>query len=155
MGNKIINNQQILTANGKIDTVLSQLSSIDRGNFIKDNPDFFDGFGWIYYQTWRKTRAKSISENLDIYGLLNVKLGISDIRGETFYAGIPVCTADEINALTFGGFQTIGGHTIENQKIGVDGMLHPCDDNGDFPDILDFNDIYADGTMVNTQELKE
>lgn len=146
-------NQQILIQHGKIDAALSRLSDTDRGKFIADHPNFFRGFGWTYYQTWRKTRAKSIAENLDMYSLLNVKLGISETIGESFYAGIPVCTEEEINELTVGGFQTIGGHTIENQKIGVDGMMHPCDNFGQFPDIVDMDDIYCDGTMVSKNKL--
>ena len=145
--------RRILIEHGKIDLMLSQLSDNSRVKFIADHADFFAGFGWTYYQTWRKTRAKSIAENLDIYGRLNVKLGINDTKGETFYAGIPVCTADEVNELTVGGFQTIGGEIIENQKIGIDGMLHPCDNAGCFPDIVNIDDIYCDGTMITKQEL--
>lgn len=151
-GNKM-NNQQILIEYGKIDAMLSQLSNNVRDKFIADQADFFAGFGWTYYQNWRKTRARSITENLDIYGRLNVKLGIDDTIGETFYAGIPVCTAGEVNKLALGGFQTIGGSIIENQKIGIDGMLHPCDEYGQFPDIISADDIYCDGTMITKQEL--
>lgn len=153
-GSESAKHQQILTATGKIDAMLSQLSDTDRDKFIADHADFFKGFGWTYYQTWRKTRARSIADRLNTYGLLNVRLGINDTIGETFYAGIPVCTADEVNELTIGGFQTIGGNVIENQKIGIDGMLHPCDNNGDFPDMINPDDIYGDGTMVNKQELE-
>ncbi len=148
-----MNNQRILIEHGKIDLRLSQLSDNDREKFIANYADFFRSFGWMYYQTWRKTRARSIAENLDVYNLLNVKLGIGDTKGESFYAGIPVCTADEIDELTVGGFQTIGGSIIENQKIGIDGMLHPCDNSGCFPDIIDTDDIYCDGTMITKQEL--
>ncbi len=146
-------NQQILTMTGKIDAGLSRLSNDDRDKFIAEHPEYFEGFGWTYYRTWRKTRAKSIAENLDIYNRLSVVLGIDDTIGETFYAGIPACTADEIDGLTIGGFKTIRGHIIENQKIGIDGMLHPCDNSGQFPDIIDPDDIYGDKTMVNINEL--
>lgn len=49
----------------------------------------------------------------------------------------------------------LGGHIIENQKIGIDGMLHPRDNSGCFPDIVNADDIYGDNTMVTKQELDE
>ncbi len=50
----------------------------------------------LYYDLWRVFRACSVAENMDIYDLLNVDMPLSAIRGETFYAGIPPITENEL-----------------------------------------------------------
>jgi hypothetical protein len=149
-------NQQILTANGAIDARLQQLSKKEHADFIAKNQHFFNGFGWIYYQDWRKTRAESLAYCLDIYKMLNVKMELADVRGETFYAGIPEATPDEVNAaLKSESVRAKYGIKKENwcdEKIGIDGKTHKTDEYSCFPDILDENDIYCDKTMVSLKE---
>lgn len=50
-----------------------------------------------YYLLWRFVRAISVAHIFDIYEMLNVKMSISDCRGETFYAGIPQVTKEEVD----------------------------------------------------------
>jgi len=133
--NLVLFNQKILMACGKIDGRLQQLSDEERERFISEHQSFFNGFAWSYYQDWRKVRAKSCAALMDIYKKLNVKMSLHNFVGETFYAGIPKVTVDEVN------------HVIEIQqnsqdlpvrtaleKIGNDGELHPCDEYGCFID---------------------
>lgn len=124
-------NQKISTVCGKIDATLQQLSADERTTFIEENTKFFEGFTWIYYQGWRKTRGKSIAHLIDIYKLLNVKFIVSDFRGETFYAGIPPVTIDEVNISITEQVRS-QGIKFAQEKIGNDGKLHPCDEYGDF-----------------------
>jgi hypothetical protein len=124
----VLFNQKILTACGKIDTAMSLLSENDKEKFMAENVGFFSGFAWIYYQDWRISRAKSCAHLMDIYKLLNVKFKLGDFVGETFYAGIPTVTADEVNT-------AVDRYEVSNfsrEKIGIDGKLHPCDEYGDF-----------------------
>ena len=140
----VLFNQKVLMACGKIDMALKQLSKDERDKFMNEHKRFFEGFAWVYYIDWRTSRAKSCAHLLDLYEMLNVKLTAHDFVGETFYAGIPKVTIDEMN------------DAIENQwleKVGIDGRLHPCDEYGYFPDIIDERDIYCDGTMVTLTEL--
>ena len=45
---------------------------------------------------WNLRRAISVTHQLEIYQQLNVKLRLNDIRGESFYAGIPSLTSMDI-----------------------------------------------------------
>jgi hypothetical protein len=159
-GGGVVFNQKILTACGKIDHALHLLSKTDREKFIADNPQFFEKFAWIYYQDWRKMRAKGCAALLDIYKVLNVKLTAHHFRGETFYAGIPEVTVDEINAATNKQQALEEVQSIEPdmtgiclEKVGIDGKLHKCDQWGYFPNVTDFADIYGDGTGVTKADL--
>lgn len=149
----ILFNQQVLTACGAIDaTFIERFTAAERDKFISDNKDFFESFAWVYYQDWRKTRAKSVAAAMDIYRMLNVNIPLQAFVGETFYAGIPLITQQEVNT-------AIAKHAVFESddgvglKVGVDGQLHKTDKYGDFPDILDTNDIYGDGTNVSKKEL--
>ena len=48
------------------------------------------------YQVWNLRRNISITHILEICQLLNVNLRLDDIRGESFYAGIPRTTANDV-----------------------------------------------------------
>ena len=154
-------NQQVLTACGKIHTGLLQLSDEKAEKFKSDNPEFFDSFAWVYYMDWKKQKAKSLAHCLDIYSMLNVKLGVDDCVGETFYAGIPMTTAEEINEAVqtcqvgSDGVTPIGPEDegFDHVKIGIDGQLHKTDQLGEFEPWSDNNDIYGDGTGVTKAEL--
>lgn len=149
IGSAVLFNQQILTICGKIDAGLQKLSIKKRKHFIHDNKKFFDSFSWIYYQDWRESRAKSCAHLMDVYKLLNAQLTVENFIGETFYAGIPKVTVKEINAAV----DKYNKSMVICEKIGIDGKLHPCSQNGIFPELTDFNDIYGDGTMITKQEL--
>ena len=150
----VLFNQEVLMACGQIDYGLNRLSRVDRDRFIVDNKDFFEGLAWVYYQDWRKTRAKSCAHLMDVYRLLNVNMSVEYFVGETFFAGIPKVTIGEIDNVSKP--VKYGGKNLENiwqERYGVDGRLHPCDESGSFPDIIDFNDVYGDRTMVTKREL--
>lgn len=158
----VLFNQKVLTACGQIHAGLMQLSDEEAEKFKTDNKKFFEGFAWIYYMDWRKQRAKSCAHLLDMYKLLNVKLGVQHFVGETFYAGIPVVTVDEIEEVI--KTQQVGpdgvtpiDETDDNfchEKIGIDGQLHKTDKYGEFEPWKDNNDIYGDGSGVTLAELK-
>lgn len=154
-------NQAVLTACGGIHAKLMQLSDEAAEQFKADNQEFFGGFAWTYYMDWRKTRAKSCAHLLDMYNLLNIKLGVQHFVGETFYAGIPLVTSAEIDE----AIQTcqvddndlpIGPEDdwFDHEKVGIDGQLHKTDKYGLFEPWSDPNDIYGDGTGVTLAELK-
>lgn len=145
----VLFNQQILMACGKIHNALLQLSDVGRTNIMQDK--FFTGFAWLYYMDWRKQRAKSCTHALDMYMRLNVKFTIEEFKGETFYAGIPPVTKEEIEQYINDNHQLSG---FSNEKIGIDGRLHPTDSQGEFLPITDINDVYGDGTGVKLIELK-
>jgi len=157
----VLFNQQVLMACGKIETKLLQLSNEDAEKFKSDNKDFFNGFAWAYYADWKKQKAKSCAHLLDVYNMLNIKLGLQDFIGETFYAGIPLTTAEEVNE----AIQTcqvaqdsetpIGPDDpdFDHMKIGADGQLHKTDKHGEFEPWSDPADVYGDGSMVSTADL--
>ena len=146
-------NQQLLTAGGKLHAALLQLNKAECEKFIADNADFFDAFPWRYYVEWREKRAKSMAHCFGVYDALNVGLSVSDCVGETFYAGIPLVTIAEVNDAIDKHDTDTGPAGFAQAKIGIDGKLHPCDEQGCFPDIVDFNDVYADGSMVAKSQL--
>lgn len=148
----ILFNQKVLTACGEIDARLLQISVVERAKFIEENPEFFEGFAWLYYQDWRKSRAKSCAHLMDVYNLLNVNTSLNDFVGETFYAGIPLVTIDEVNDAIDKHDTDKSSSGFSAEKIGIDGKLHPCDNYGCFLEMTDVNDIYADGTGVTKQE---
>jgi hypothetical protein len=90
-------NQNVLTICVNIDRILSKLSVEEREKFLENNKSFFENFTWIYYKSWRMSRAKSCAHLLDIYNLLNVGFTTHEFVGETFYADIPKVTIKEIN----------------------------------------------------------
>jgi len=143
----VLFNQNLLTACGQIHAALLQLDDDACAEFKADNTDFFEGFEWTYYMDWRKTRAKSCAHCLDVYQMLNVKFGVQHFVGETFYAGIPVVTEEEVNCAC----QSCDG----GMKIGIDGQLHKTDKFGEFEPWSDPNDIYGDGTGVTTADLQQ
>ena len=49
------------------------------------------------YILWRLLSAISISDTLKIYEKLNVNLKLEHVKGESFYAGIPQITQEEID----------------------------------------------------------
>lgn len=151
----VLFNQKVLMACGKIDARLLQISTAGRAKFIEENPKFFESFAWLYYQNWRGMRAKSCAHLMDVYKLLNVKFSLNDFIGETFYAGIPTVTYDEVNNAIDKYDMDKNNAGFSQEKIGIDGKLHPCDDYGDFLELTDFNDIYGDGTMVTKKELDQ
>lgn len=158
----ILFNQQVLTACGKIHAKLLQLSDEEAEQFKSDNKDFFDGFAWVYYMDWKKQKAKSCAHLLDVYSMLNIKLGIQDFVGETFYAGIPLTTAEEVNEaiqtcqVAQDGVTPIGSGDpdFDYMKIGIDGQPHKTDKYGEFEPWSDPNDIYSDGTGVTVEDLQ-
>jgi len=145
----VLFNKQVLMTCGKIDMALLDLPASEREKFINDNQKFFTGFAWTYYQDWRKSRAKSCAQLMDMYNTLNVKLTLDDFIGETFYAGIPKVANNEVNA----AIDKYDMSESASEKIGIDGRLHPCDSYGDFLEITSFDDIYSDGTGVTKQDL--
>ena len=157
----VLFNQKVLTACGKIHAALLQLSDEEAEKFKSDNKEFFDGFAWVYYMDWKKQKAKSCAHLLDVYSMLNVKLGIQDFVGETFYAGIPLTTAAEVNEaiqtcqVAKDGVTPIGPEDagFDHAKIGIDGQLHKTDKYGEFEPWSDNNDIYSDGTGVTKVEM--
>ena len=149
----VLFNQKVLIACGKIDVKLQSLTMIIQKQFINDNQDFFTGFAWLYYQDWRKLRAKSCANLMDVYNTLNIKFTVNDFVGETFYAGIPKVTSVEINTAIDKYDTNVNINGFAQEKIGIDGKLHPCDAYGEFFEVIDFNDMYADGTMVTKQEI--
>jgi arginyl-tRNA synthetase len=48
------------------------------------------------YAIWKIIRAISIAEMQDMYDILNVNLTVDDIRGESFYSGIPQPTEQDL-----------------------------------------------------------
>lgn len=48
------------------------------------------------FPVWNFRRAISVIHQLEIYQRLNVNLTLNDYRGESFYAGIPSLTPDDI-----------------------------------------------------------
>ncbi len=50
-----------------------------------------------FHRTWRMVCAISINDMLKIYDRLNVKLGLGDICGESFYAGVLPITQAELD----------------------------------------------------------
>jgi len=144
-------NQKVLTACGRIDAALQSLSISERKKFIDDNQEFFTGFTWSYYQDWRESRAKSCVHLMDMYNLLNVRFTLDDFVGETFYAGIPKITCEEVN----NAINKYDTSEFVHEKVGIDGKLHPCDKHGRFLETADFNDVYGDGTRVTKQELDD
>ena len=157
----VLFNQQVLTSCGKIHAKLMQLSDKKAEQFETDNSDFFESFTWTYYMDWRKTRAKSCTHQLHLFDVLNVKLGVQHFVGETFYAGIPVVTAAEID----NAIQTCQvdddnvpiqseDDGFSHEKVGVDGQLHKTDCYGEFEPWSDPNDIYGDDTGVTVEDLK-
>jgi len=149
----VLFNQKVLIACGSIDTALQSLSISEREKFINGNQVFFTGFAWTYYQDWRESRAKSCAHLMDMYKLLNIKLTLNDFVGETFYAGIPKVTNDEVNSAIDKYDTDKSANGFSAERIGIDGRLHPCDQFGDFLEMTDFNDIYSDGAGVTKQEL--
>ena len=159
----VLFNQKVLTACGKIHATLLQLDPDAAEKFKADNKEFFESFAWVYYTDWQKTKAKSLAHCLSMYKLLNVKLGVDDCVGETFYAGIPMTTAAEINEavqtcqVAEDGVTPIGPEDdgFCHEKIGIDGQLHKTDQLGEFEPWASADDIYNDGSMVSTEDLQE
>lgn len=159
----ILFNQKVLTACGKIHAGLMQLEPIIADLFKAEHGEFFKGFAWSYYMSWRKTRAKSCAHLLEVYGMLNVKLGVQHFVGETFYAGIPVVMAEEINEAVQTCQVASDGVTpidpkhpdFDHVKIGIDGKLHKTDKLGEFEPWSDPNDIYGDNTGVTLDEFNK
>jgi hypothetical protein len=150
-------NQKVLTAAGHIHGICLK---------YKDNPevqkiwhDFLLTFPGLYYMDWRKNKAISIRACQAIYDKLGVKMpfepdknGFSQTyRGETFYAGIPPTTLEELETVQLSDDSP--SRTLYSEKIGIDGKYHAVDQYGDFREIYDFNDIYGDGTMVTKSDL--
>jgi len=93
--------------------------------------------------------------------MLNVKMGIQDFVGETFYAGIPLVTAEEIewacnNCQVDGDNVSIptSHKDFSHEKVGIDGKLHKTDKYGAFESWKSNDDVYNDGSMVSFAELK-
>jgi len=97
-----------------------------------------------YYLQWRMNRAISMASCFRIYGRLNVKLKVNDCKGETFFAGIPPITQEEINAVyeleeRLKTSLTVDEESLKNpiicyEKIGNDGKYHKVDKFGFFID---------------------
>lgn len=49
-----------------------------------------------YYALWKILRAISIAEMQNMYDILGVNLSVDDIRGESFYSGIPQPTSQDL-----------------------------------------------------------
>lgn len=154
----VLFNQKVLTACGRVHAKLLLLGDVKLAVFMAEQSKFFGGAVWQYYMDWRRGRAKSCAELLSMYKLLNVKLTAHDFVGETYYAGVPLVTDAEINEAIdkhatpdkeYGGCE----RGVWMEKVGIDGELHPVDDDGVFPETTDFNDIYGDGTMVTKAKL--
>jgi len=69
---------------------------------------------------WRLLAAVSISELLETYQQLNVKLELKHLRGESFYAGMPLFTEEEIEIgrkfrALYGRVQQTVGPMISNK----------------------------------------
>lgn len=138
----VLFNQTALTACGKIHAELSD------EQFKGANPKFFCGFAWTYYMDWRMTRAKSCAHLLDMYKTLNVGFSAQHFVGETFFAGIPVVTAEEIDlAIELYQVDEAGSPISKGddgfcyQKIGNDGLLHETDEFGEFLSYDGFVDL--------------
>lgn len=69
----------------------------EAGRMEKANQDMVISQQGIGYKIWRLMRAISVAEMLQLYDRLNVNLPLSAIKGETFYAGVPVVTQEEID----------------------------------------------------------
>lgn len=50
-----------------------------------------------YYTLWRMIRAISIAESLKVYKSLTISMPLKDIRGESFYSGIPSIMQEEVD----------------------------------------------------------
>ena len=109
----------------------------------------------VLYKQWRQDCAASIADILDIYKTLNVKLVLEDIRGETWYAGIPSITQKEIDAIKAKTIDDPFSFVKYSEKIGLDGLYHDVDCYGEFRPMVDTNDVYGDGTMFSLAEVNE
>jgi len=143
-------NQQVLTAVGRIHALC--LKPGNPYEFTEAGYRAFttQTFAGMYYADWCKARAVSLAYCLRIYKRLNVGIKIEHCVGETFYAGIPLCSPDEIRQAE----DAVSGDYVFEQvseKIGIDGKYHPVDKYGDFKDYpWDPDDMYGDGTGVTS-----
>jgi hypothetical protein len=146
----VLFNQKVLTAAGRIHAMCLKPGS--RYEFSEKGKAAYhafvnETFVGMLYADWRRARAVSIAKRL------NVQLTIEDCVGETFYAGIPLCSPEEVAKAE----DMCEEYVFEavSEKIGIDGKYHPVDKYGDFKDYpWDQDDIYGDGTGVTDAELK-
>ena len=142
-------NQDIVTAAGKIHALCLANGEAGEREYQTFITTTFPG---MYYADWRRRRAVSIAHCMSVYAMLNVTLTVYDVKGETWYAGIPEITAEEINAVSPEEYNNVDNICYE--KIGVDGRMHKVNSDGEFPPIMDESDVYGDGTGVTLDDLK-
>jgi hypothetical protein len=124
----ILFNQQILIFGGKI-----HRRCLD--NWNNGGKEFYEEFitntyEGIYYKEWRKSRAVSIASCSNSYDLLGIKWKSGEIIGETFFAGIPPVTEEEVKAAKCMDEKYC--FLACSEKIGNDGKYHPVDEQGNF-----------------------
>jgi len=152
--------QQLLTKLGNLHR--KAIAAGCEGEFWAEALKTFPG---RYYKSWRFDRAVSVAHMQRIYKRLNVRLTVGDIRGETWYAGIPEPTPDEIREIEAldKGIPVEKAIDKDNadyvfvpfgERQGLDGNLHPVDEYGHFAPIENENDIYGDGTGVTLRDLE-
>ena len=142
----VLFNQQILMAAGKIHKACS---AEQYQEFIETT------FSGAYYNQWRKERAVGVAHLDNMCKRLNVHFGLDDYRGETFYAGIPPITQDELDSAKKAADDAKYKFWPVSEKIGIDGIYHPVGEDGEFHPLLDENDIYGDGSCVTLKDLRD
>jgi len=168
-GELVLFNQQVLTKAGMVHEMC--LRHWDTGGREEYEKFIEETFAGAYYHDWRMNRAVSVADMMGVCSRLGVNWKVSEIIGETFYAGIPPVTSEEVamaarEMKTYehdkvvdrlqvgGGIKVIDGALVWMEKIGIDGKLHPVDSQGEFRELTNENDIYGDGTMVHISDLR-
>lgn len=131
----VLLHQKTLTAAGK-----AHVAILAAG---EDEEAFYATPLGCYYLDWRTMRATSVADMMGVSAMLGVHWDVEDIKGETFYAGIPCVTAQEVATAA----EASGTYNAKKvvEMVGVDGQMHVFDA---LDGAYDPNDIYGDGSMV-------
>lgn len=151
----ILMNQRLLIESGKFH--YHCLNNWNKGGREEYTSFITNTFVGQYYNNWRKARAVSCAKCMDIYKLLEVNLKENSFIGETFYAGIPPVTEQEINSARINTKESENYQFIScSEKIGIDGVYRPVDIYGDFDNYpYDPLDIYGDNTNIKLEKQDE
>lgn len=84
------------------------------------------------YSFWRCLRACSVTSMLEHYKRLGVDLKLEDCKGETFYAGVPCVTQDEVDTIkSIEGAEVIVKSDFD-RKVSEHSDNIMLDNNGDY-----------------------